>query len=244
MAEFSETDWTALRNKLLRYAAESAESAAAAATTTGTPNQSSTCDEKALQASGIYARYRNTTFESIEERGVPAEIRLQFDVVKQYANNLERHLQEGTGLLLRGPVGTLKTSLAVAVLQRCVQQKRHAQFLTMPSLLDSIFSAKAVSPEDWRRFEERLRQVPLLVLDDLGAEWSGGWVMTKVDAIFSERYNRQRATIVTTNLGSAELQDRYADRIIDRLRSTCQVITFNTPRSLRENCRPLSPDET
>lgn len=244
MANFSELDWNNLRNKLLRYAAEAVEPAAAVVNLTGGPNQPSTCDKKALQASGIYARYRNTTFETIEAQGVPDEIRLQFDVVKQYADDLAKHLRDGTGLLLRGPVGTLKTSLAVAVLQRCIQLDRHAMFLTMPSLLDSIFSAKAVSSEDWRLFEDRLRRVPLLVLDDLGAEWTGGYIMTKVDAIFSERYNRQRSTIVTTNLGGTELQNRYADRIIDRLRSTCRVITFNTPCSLRESCGPLSLDET
>ena len=96
-----------------------------------------------------------------------------------------------------------------------------------------IFSAKAVSSEEWNRFETKLRQVPLLVLDDLGAEWPGGWGMTKVDAIFSERYNRQRSTIVTTNLGGADMRNRYADRIIDRLRATNRVITFNTAASLR-----------
>lgn len=61
--------------------------------------------------------------------------------------------------------------------------------------------------------------------------------MTKVDAIFSERYNRQRSTIVTTNLCGADMKNRYADRIIDRLRSTTRVVTCNTSESLRESCR-------
>ena len=108
---------------------------------------------------------------------------------------------------------------------------------SIPGRVLRIFSAKATSPEDWNRFETKLRQVPLLVLDDLGTEWPGGWGMTKVDAIFSERYNRQRSTIVTTNLGGAEMKSRYADRIIDRLRATTHVITCNTPESLRESCR-------
>ena len=104
----------------------------------------------------------------------------------------------------------------------------------MPSLVDNIFAAKAVSQDKWRQFEKQLQQAPLIVLDDLGAEGASDWLLTKVDAIIAERYNRRRATVITTNLASAAMRNRYTDRMIDRLRSTCQVITCNTPVSLRE----------
>lgn len=67
---------------------------------------------------------------------------------------------------------------------------------------------------------QQLQQAPLIVLDDLGAELTSDWLLTKVDAIIAERYNRRRATIITTNLGSAGMRRRYTDRIIDRLRGT------------------------
>ena len=79
----------------------------------------------------------------------------------------------------------------------------------------------------------------VVVLDDLGAEWGSSYVTSKIDAIFSERYNRKKSTIVTTNLAGQALRSRYPDRIIDRLRETTQIITFNTEESLR-----LSPDES
>jgi DNA replication protein DnaC len=195
------------------------------------------CDRKQLEQCGVYSRYQEASFAAIEARGVPAELQQPVQSVREFAEKLPLHLAAGEGLVLRGPVGTLKTTLAVAVLQYGLQLGERAMFLTMPSLIDSIFSAKAVSPEDWLRFESRLRQVPLLVLDDLGAEWGSGYVMSKVDAIFAERYNRKRSTIVTTNLVSQALRSRYPDRIIDRLRETAQIITFNTRLSLRENCR-------
>ena len=187
----------------------------------------------------MFSRYQQASFAAIEARGVPAELREPVAVVREYAEKLPVHLAKGEGLVLRGPVGTLKTTLAVAVLQYCLHLGERALFLTMPSLIDSIFSAKAVSPEDWLRFESRLRQVPLLVLDDLGAEWGSSYVTSKIDAIFSERYNRRKSTIVTTNLAGQALRSRYPDRIIDRLRETTQIITFNTETSLR-----LSPDES
>jgi DNA replication protein DnaC len=106
-------------------------------------------------------------------------------------------------------------------------------FVTMPSLLDTIFSLKEINPAEWVAFEQRLRKSRLLVLDDLGYERSEGWVTTKVDAIISERYNSVVSTIATTNLSAAALKGRYAEKLLDRLGSTCQPVTF-AGASLRE----------
>ncbi len=235
MADPSEMDWRNLLDKLRQYG--NGLSAAVEPAPTGKPNPCTACDWKQLEQCGVHSRYQDANFAAILARGVPEPLRQPVEVVRKFAEQLPAHLAAGEGLLLRGPVGTLKTTLAVAVLQYNLQLGQRALFLTMPSLIDSIFSAKAVSSEDWLHFENRLRQVPLLVLDDLGAEWGSGWVMTKVDAVFAERYNRKRSTIVTTNLGSAALQSRYPDRIIDRLRATTKIITFNTDSSLRQSCR-------
>ena len=231
MSEPSVVDWQALLDKLRQRG--TSPQTLVAAEPTGVPNPCTACEPKQLEACGVYSRYQQASFAAIEARGVPRELREPVAVVREYAEKLPAHLAAGEGLVLRGPVGTLKTTLAVAVLQYCLQLGERAMFLTMPSLIDSIFSAKAVSSEDWLRFETRLRQVPLLVLDDLGAEWGGGYVTSKIDAIFAERYNRKKSTIVTTNLTGQDLRSRYPERIIDRLRETAQVITFITEVSLR-----------
>ena len=106
-------------------------------------------------------------------------------------------------------------------------------FLTMPSLLDTLFTLKDTNREEWARFEDRLRNVGILLLDDLGAEHSEGWVHTKIDAIVSERYNRMKPIIITSNLTSERLAKTYAARIFDRIRQTSEVIRF-TGDSLRK----------
>ena len=187
---------------------------------------------KKLERCGIHRRFCGCTFADIERDGVPTSVRKQYSQVKGYAQNLQENIEAGRGLLLKGSVGTMKTTLAVAVLLEYVAWGGSGFFVTMPGLLDSIFTLKAGSPREWARFEQRLRETPLLVLDDLGAEHSEGWVLTKVDAIIAERYNRCRPVIVTTNLSTEQLRGIYAERVIDRLRSTMQVVTFSG-RSLR-----------
>ena len=239
MGELKEVDWQAMLARLRKYAQETppAQDDPARDLPIGGGNRIADCDAACgaarLTACGVFSRYHDATFETIEARGVPTELRDQVDTVRRYADAIDDNVSQGTGLLLRGPVGTMKTTLAVAVLQCWLRRGGSARFITMPSLVDNIFAAKSISKEDWNQFEMRLRQTPLLILDDLGAEWTVGWVQTKVDAIIAERYNRRRATIITTNLGSADMRRRYTDRIIDRLRGTFQVVTCNTPVSLR-----------
>jgi DNA replication protein DnaC len=186
-----------------------------------------------LEKRGIFNRYKDCEFSTMEARGIPLSINFQYSAIKQYASKLSDHAKKGIGLILAGPVGTMKTSLAVAVLRQHLNAGGGGQFVGMASLLDTIFTLKETNKEEWAAFETRLKDTGLLVIDDLGAEYEKGWVLTKVDAIISERYNRMRPTIITTNLTPTELAGKYAARVIDRLRSTSIFVEF-TGDSLRK----------
>ena len=182
---------------------------------------------KTLERAGIERRYRDCTFANIETLGIPPQVKDELYSIRQYADHIARHVDDGTGLALLGPVGTMKTSLAVAALQAGLKVGISGLFLTMPSLLDTLFTLKDTNREEWARFEDRLRNVGILLLDDLGAEHSEGWVHTKIDAIVSERYNRMKPIIITSNLTSERLAKTYAARIFDRIRQTSEVVRFS-----------------
>lgn len=181
---------------------------------------------KKLERCGIHRRFQGCRFANIEKAGIPEIVREPYRQVKKYAGHLKENLAAGRGLLLKGSVGAMKTTLAVAVLQEHIDSGGSGLFITMSSLLDSIFTLKARKLDEWAKFEQRLRETPLLVLDDLGAEYTEGWVLTKVDSIIAERYNRCLPVVVTTNLSVSQLHGLYAERVIDRLRSTLKVVNF------------------
>lgn len=187
-----------------------------------------------LEKRGIFKRYWHCTFEEMEKRGVPAQVSKEYCQVKKYVESIREHVEAGVGLILKGPVGTMKTSLAVAVLQHYIQVGGYGLFVPMASLLDNIFTLKERNKEEWLRYEDRIRSTGILVLDDLGAEYHQEWVLSKVDAIISERYNRMKPIIITTNLSAKELKGKYAERVYDRLKSTSKVINF-AGSSLRES---------
>lgn len=185
---------------------------------------------EALENAGIYRRYQDTTFESIERWGLPDDwnIRRNYREVKAYAEDIRHNVAHGYGLILAGNYGTLKTTMAVAVLRHWLSAKQGGGLLVpMCSLVDNLFTMRALNREEWARYERRIRSTPLLVLDDLGSEDTDqGWVISKVDSIITERYNKMLPIIVTTNLSKAELAGTYSGRIMDRLRNTSQCLVF------------------
>lgn len=118
-------------------------------------------------------------------------------------------------LLLMGSYGCGKTHLAAAIANTCVEFGMQTIFLTVPDLLDWLrYSYDAVDDSFEKRFEE-LRNVNLLVLDDLGAHNATGWAAEKLFQIIDYRYIRKLPTVVTTNLDLEDLDDRIRSRLQD-----------------------------
>ena len=184
---------------------------------------------KAVEHAGIFARYAHITFDAIEQRGLPKNpsICANYAIAKDYAAHLKENLRQGIGLILAGGYGTMKTTLAVAILRAQVDRGGSGLIVPMCSLIDHLYTLRTLNREAWAQFEERIRQTPLLVIDDLGGEnTEQSWVLAKVDSILTDRYNRLRPTIITTNLTRDELEGTYSGRILDRLKSTARLLVF------------------
>lgn len=181
-----------------------------------------------LEKAGILKRYQWVTFESLDNRGIPLQSQGSYAAIKEYAETLGENVKQGVGLLMTGSYGTLKTTFAVAVLRHWLELGHSGLMVPMCSLMDNLFTMRAQNIEEWARYENKLRRVSLLVLDDLGGENTDqSWVLSKVDSIVTERYNRMLPIIATTNLSPAELKGTYSGRIIDRLRSTSKFMVFD-----------------
>jgi DNA replication protein DnaC len=179
-----------------------------------------------LEGHGVYKRFRNATIKNMDRRGIPADCKSQWEIVKDYAANLQRNINNGSGIILVGPVGTMKTTMAVSVLRELIDKRDAGYFIPMVSLLDMLNQSRDRHDGSLYKLEQRIRTTQLLVLDDLGAEYDHTWVQAKVDAIITERYNRMKSTIITSNLGRDEIRDRYQQRIFDRLKETSIIVTF------------------
>ena len=186
-----------------------------------------------LHACGIEKRFADCTFEKIKENGIPKEIQKHYEQVKEYAENFHSYFAKGIGIMFLGSVGRMKTTMAVAVAQHILRNGYSAYFISMAELLDRMISmSKNPDRSELRNFEDIISGTNLLILDDLGMEYPSDWVLNKVDAIITRRYNKMLPIVITTNLVPAEIKTHYMERIYDRLKST-SISIIETGQSLR-----------
>jgi hypothetical protein len=72
----------------------------------------------------------------------------------------------------------------------------------------------------------RFMDAPLLVVDDLGAEYldAKGFFAALLDEVVDSRYANKRATIFTSNLDAAAFAARYGARVVDRIREAGRFV--------------------
>lgn len=177
---------------------------------------------------GIPKRYYDMSFEYLKQHGkFPKENAEAYRIVSDYRQNLEQNLSTGKGLILRGPAGTGKTSLGVCLLKEALAIGKGCLMISMPNLLDNMLTLSKGDSVAFMSYEQKLRNIPLLLLDDFGAEYSKSeWVAAKVESIIIDRYNRMRPIILTTNYSEGWTKDHYSQRIYDRLRGEYQEAIF------------------
>lgn len=178
-------------------------------------NQMQTVRKRLFSLSNL-DELQTLTFENFNPRGRPSLPERFADTIEQAYRIARNYAQTLEGwLLLQGPYGTGKTHLAAAIANQAVSLGVPTLFLTVPDMLDNLrFSYD--NPDT--TFEERLeniRQVELLVLDDLGTQNATPWAQEKLFQILNYRYINRLPTVITTNVDPNELEGRIRSRLKD-----------------------------
>ena len=113
-------------------------------------------------------------------------------------------------LLMAGTPGLGKTHLAWAVAWEYLEDYRHVYYYQAEELLDELRNSFTAQAGTYGRRVERIREVALLIIDDLGAQSSTDFGVAKLDMIIDYRYRERLPTIITSN--TLELPDRILDR--------------------------------
>ncbi len=177
--------------------------------------QNRSAQQRLLRMSNLEA-FRNMTFHSFSVQGRLGLGDEQIQSLQYGLSQAQQYAASPRGwLVMMGTYGCGKTHLAAAVANTCVEYGMHTLFLTVPDLLDWLrYSYDASDATFEQRFEE-IRNVGLLVLDDLGAQNATKWAAEKLFQIIDYRYSRKLPLVVTTNLTFEDLDDRIRSRLQD-----------------------------
>src|SRR5436190_15884702 len=146
--------------------------------------------------------------------------------IRTFVRDIKGNLEAGRGLWLFGDVGTGKTSLAMLVSKSALEAGRSVAIYSMPRLLADIKETyEESSDRSYMQLFDRLCNVDLLHIDDLGAEKKTEWVLEQLYAIVNERWQEQKSMIVTTNLlDPEELRAQIGPRTVSRITEMCVEI--------------------
>jgi DNA replication protein DnaC len=154
-----------------------------------------------------------------------ASLRYARDAARDFATDPSRWI------LFSGPHGSGKTYLAVAIAWESIRQGQTVFFAFVPDLLDHLRAT--FSPHSSIGYDElfeQIKTVPLLILDDLGAESSTPWAEEKLYQIMVYRHETLLPTIITTSFGMKELEEakpRIASRLMDSM--VVEWVPIDTP---------------
>jgi DNA replication protein DnaC len=141
------------------------------------------------------------------------------------------------GVVLTGSVGTGKSTICKAIINRFASPSYRCLFVETGSALNRI-QAAINKPDTTVELEmKRLIEPRLLVLDDLGV---GGeltpWKLEQIFSIFEARIRTPGThTWFTTNLTSDQIKSAYTSRFHDRMIEFCSWITFEGESFRKKN---------
>ncbi len=156
------------------------------------------------------------TFENLEPQGRSGNPNSQ-EQFKQTYEAAKAFAAEPKGwLVLSGPSGCGKTHLAAAIANERISHGYPVFYVTAPDLLDHLRAAYSPGSEmPYDEFFDQVRNAPLLVLDDLGAQSSTPWAKEKLDQLLTHRFNSKLPTVIVTIVSLEQLEDRIRTRLTD-----------------------------
>ncbi|WP_198951233.1 ATP-binding protein [Marinococcus halophilus] len=204
-----------------------------------------------LAVANIPAKYKNTTLQTLpfEEDNPKA-----YQYIQKYAAKIEQRIDDGFGLYLFGVpskenpkgTGTGKTTAAVAITieylrQRAISEakqersidKEPAFFMKMAKFQNVYNSQyrgsaenKELNGDKYDSLKQKMMNVDLLVLDDIGLRGMTEAFINEVYEIIDERDTNERATIFTSNVPRDTIHTMLGEQVASRIEGMTQALPF------------------
>lgn len=189
--------------------------------------------EEACRRLSQMAAMELTSFDDMQLSYYPDELdprlgqspRERMRDVLAYCRNYAAHFSTASpSLLVSGPTGVGKTHAVLAIARQVTEQGFSVIYGPAGTLLGRLEKEHFGKAEG--DSEAVFLDCDLLILDDLGTEFTGPFYTACLYNLVNSRILSGRPTIVSTNLGRGELLDRYGEQTASRILGAYEPITF------------------
>lgn len=192
-------------------------------------NRRALLDNRMMSADVRRARLADFSYDTPARQALMAEV---LNFVEEYQTSP----YQAKGLYIVGPFGVGKTFLLGALANELVKQDVGVTMLHYPTFTTEIKGT--ISLNTTQSTLNSIKKVPILMLDDIGAESNSAWLRDEVLAVILEyRMKESLATFFTSNFSMSDLQVHLAEsrdgnervkanRLMERVRFLAKEVTL------------------
>lgn len=144
--------------------------------------------------------------------------------VKEVLSFLSNFDIEFHNLLLYGEIGTGKTFLSNCIAKELLDTGHSVIYFTAFQFFEILEKQKFEKDQEAGASLQNIFNCDLLIIDDLGTEFSSGFTISQLFVCLNERLLRRKSTVISTNLDFDKLSVVYTERIFSRLVSGYKII--------------------
>ena len=140
----------------------------------------------------------------------------------KYAENFDT---DSVSLYFCGRTGLGKTHLSLAIANEAIKKGYNVVYGSVINFLNKLEKEKFGRADSFET-EDILINADLLILDDLGAEFSTAVATSSLYNIINSRIARGVPTIISSNLSLEEIKSRYPESVASRIIGNYVVVKF------------------
>ena len=171
-------------------------------------------------SSGIGRLIEEQSFENFsldiysDNEKVKERMTRNLDAAREYVKNFSK---KPANLLLIGNTGTGKTHISSAIAREIISRGYDVIYDSAQNILSDFDNDQFRRRYDDEPKSTKYLECDLLIIDDLGTEFSTQFSVSCLYNLLNTRQNRALATIISTNLSPEDLSRKYEDRIYSRI---------------------------
>lgn len=184
------------------------------------------------EQSGIRDMLKSENFSSLSYDYYEGEDLVRFKntvlTCKNFINNFNSDYHN---LFFYGTVGTGKSFLSGCVAKELIESGHSVIYFSAAGLFDTLsrFKFDYKNTDELHKEYEDLFKCDLLIIDDLGTEYTNNLINSELFSLINDRHLRKRSTIISTNLSLEDFRNRYSDRIFSRITSNYEICKITGP---------------
>ena len=147
------------------------------------------------------------------------------DTLKICRRFIDTFGEEFHNLFFYGSVGVGKTFLSTCIAREIMEKEFSVLYFSAPQLFGTLaqntFDRKDT---DAKNMSEYIFKADLLIIDDLGSEYTNAFIASQFFTCINERLLHRKSTIISTNLSLESLADLYTERSFSRITSSYTLL--------------------